>query len=403
MHILLCTVAICYLSVAHSSFLGLGSLLGRRLGFVKRGMDSEAELSLDSGDKGDVNDKIFDSMCLFTSGRRKLRVRGIIEDESDCVTDGEESGHLRMDEISDFAPLQVMCEVNGYTVPAIIDTGAQISIMSYSCAQRCRINNNIDARYAGRAIGVGSSDILGRINGLSMKIGPISFDGKVSILRDSRVDFLIGLDFLKRFNCEVSFKDRALRLQVRHKYYKIPLISEFYNSNSNQMFEIPAPSCLNDDDHYDDDGRDHLSSSDLSGYSDPGESEDSSDSYIDEISHAHAVTDTTDTTSHGYGHRSISSSSSRSRLGGNGSGNGTGSWRRGGKTWSRTEKAARESEKVRSVEEIIASTKQEAETRRGRGAPCKDRREREREGERGPASHGDEVAGEGDDLDLSGV
>ena len=188
-------------------------------------------------------------VCIFTSGKRKLRIRGIIDDDSDCVADRLDETHLRMDDIADFAPLQVMCEVNGYTVPAIIDTGAQISIMSYNCAQRCRINNNIDTRYAGRAIGVGSSDILGRINGLNMKIGPISFDGKVSILRDSRVDFLIGLDFLKRFNCEVSFKDRALRLQVRHKFYEIPLISDFYDEN--QYLEIPASKTNYDSDYYD--------------------------------------------------------------------------------------------------------------------------------------------------------
>jgi DNA damage-inducible protein 1 len=57
----------------------------------------------------------------------------------------------------------VLCEVNGFLVPAIIDTGAQITVMSASCAKRCRISNKIDARFSGRAVGVGSSDIIGRI------------------------------------------------------------------------------------------------------------------------------------------------------------------------------------------------------------------------------------------------
>jgi hypothetical protein len=33
---------------------------------------------------------------------------------------------------SRFEPLQIMCEINGYMVPAIVDTGAEISVMSTS-------------------------------------------------------------------------------------------------------------------------------------------------------------------------------------------------------------------------------------------------------------------------------
>lgn len=122
-----------------------------------------------------------------------------------------------------FRPLQVMCEVNGFIIPAIVDTGAEITVMSASCAQRCRISNMIDARYAGKAIGIGSSDILGRVNNLEMRIGPVSFKSKICILREAQVDFLIGIDFLRRFDCELSFKDNMLRMEVRGKRFRVPL------------------------------------------------------------------------------------------------------------------------------------------------------------------------------------
>ena len=338
---LLALVTLLYINYASSSFLGLGSLFGHGIN-SRSGVDKSAEFSVDSGDvERQSEDDGSDTVCLFTSGRRRLRVRGIVDDESDCVADRMDETSLRMDDIADFAPLQVMCEVNGYTVPAIIDTGAQISIMSYSCAQRCRINNNIDTRYAGRAIGVGSSDILGRINGLNMKIGPISFDGKVSILRDSRVDFLIGLDFLKRFNCEVSFKDRALRLQVRHKFYKIPLLSEFYNEN--QHLEIPA-SKMDQDDVYEDEYDFSLEQAEADrGYSDHGES-DSSDTFSDDIGASSSVSSSINSGS-GIGRRSSSLSSSGTR-------------RQSG-----SRSGSRDAERVTSVDEIIASVKQEAKER----------------------------------------
>jgi hypothetical protein len=137
------------------------------------------------------------------------------------------------DKIEDdlFSPIRVMCEVNGYTVPAIIDTGAQISIMSSSCAKRCHLFNRIDSHFSGKAFGVGSGDIIGRIDNMMMRVGPLSFKSRISVLRDSHVDFLIGLDFLKRFEGEVSLKDNVLRLRAKDKFIRIPFFSE---NNSDQ-------------------------------------------------------------------------------------------------------------------------------------------------------------------------
>lgn len=112
--------------------------------------------------------------------------------------------------------------MNGFVIPAIIDTGAQITVMSDSCAKRCRIYGNIDKRFAGKAFGVGSSDILGRIDGLNMRVGPVSFQSRVSVLNNAGVDFLIGLDFLKRFRCEINMKENNLILQVRDKRIRVP-------------------------------------------------------------------------------------------------------------------------------------------------------------------------------------
>lgn len=94
--------------------------------------------------------------------------------------------------------------------------------MSHSCAKRCRIHSNIDKRFAGKAFGIGSSDILGRIDGLNMRVGPVSFQSRISILNNAGVDFLIGLDFLKRFRCEINMKENTLILQVREKRIRVP-------------------------------------------------------------------------------------------------------------------------------------------------------------------------------------
>jgi len=128
-------------------------------------------------------------------------------------------------EAQSFEPIQVMCEVNGYLVPAIVDTGAEITVMSMSCAKRCQISSSIDTKFSGQAIGVGSSEIVGAIEDLPFRLGPIKFQNKISVLRSSRCDFLIGLDILRRFQCDISIGQKMLKMKVRNDMVRIPLIS----------------------------------------------------------------------------------------------------------------------------------------------------------------------------------
>jgi DNA damage-inducible protein 1 len=150
---------------------------------------------------------------------------------------------MSLDANGSFDPLQVVCEINGYLIPAVIDTGAQISVMSQACARRCKIYNNIDRRFSGNAVGVGSSSIIGRVNHLPIRIGPISFSKPISILESSRVEFLIGLDILKRFNCEINIGDNVIKFYHNQNVIRIPMLSsvginpKFSNDISGQSIE----------------------------------------------------------------------------------------------------------------------------------------------------------------------
>jgi len=150
---------------------------------------------------------------------------------SSSACDRDDSNHDNIDDEDDddancvFEPLQIPCEINGFTIPAIIDTGAQITVMSAACAKRCRVSNLVDDRFAGKAVGIGSSDILGRIDELAMRVGPLSYHNQVAVLRESRVDLIIGLDFLRRFKAEINLDQRLLKLRVREKTIRMPFIT----------------------------------------------------------------------------------------------------------------------------------------------------------------------------------
>ena len=69
--------------------------------------------------------------------------------------------------------LYIDVTVNKTPIQAFVDSGAQATIISQECAQRCGIMHLLDDRFAGMAVGVGSSRILGRIHLADMEVGGI--------------------------------------------------------------------------------------------------------------------------------------------------------------------------------------------------------------------------------------
>ena len=108
------------------------------------------------------------------------------------------------------------CKINGHPIKAFVDSGAQMTIMSKACAERCGVMRLLDRRFAGIARGVGTQNILGRIHlgSLSSSVSFFShrnrlnlaqlevenqfFATSLSVLEDQSIDMLIGLDMLRR-------------------------------------------------------------------------------------------------------------------------------------------------------------------------------------------------------------
>ncbi|KAK4469134.1 hypothetical protein MN116_006717 [Schistosoma mekongi] len=111
--------------------------------------------------------------------------------------------------------LFINCKIRDQNIKAFVDSGAQSTIMSEDCARRCNLDSLIDKRWAGKAYGVGTQTIIGRVHNGLIEIGGIFIPTSFIVLKDQSMDLLIGLDMLKRHQCCIDLKRNVLIIDGR--------------------------------------------------------------------------------------------------------------------------------------------------------------------------------------------
>lgn len=119
-------------------------------------------------------------------------------------TEGEDRGMI-----------YVPCEIGSITVEMMVDTGAQMSVISAPLAKRFGLMTKLDSRHQGMATGVGSARIMGKLRGVQVKLGLVEFALDFSVLGLDEPLLMLGLDQMRRFKCICDLEKDCLRFGGR--------------------------------------------------------------------------------------------------------------------------------------------------------------------------------------------
>jgi ribosomal protein S17E len=106
--------------------------------------------------------------------------------------------------------LFINLEINKKKIVALVDTGAQSTVMSQDLCKKCDLFNLCDMRYSGIAKGVGTSRIIGVVHAAQMKIDNKVLMAKITVIENSSIRFIFGLDNMRAHRCTIDLKQNGL-------------------------------------------------------------------------------------------------------------------------------------------------------------------------------------------------
>lgn len=133
--------------------------------------------------------------------------------------------------------------INNVPIKAFVDSGAQMTIISKSSLSKVGLDHLIDTRFSGVAVGVGTGKLLGRVHVAPLLIQNRFFPVTLAVLesvsttnsnqsipenhQDGGVDFIFGLDMLKRHKCTIDLGSNMLVIPLEDgQNLEVPFLHE---------------------------------------------------------------------------------------------------------------------------------------------------------------------------------
>lgn len=109
--------------------------------------------------------------------------------------------------------LQIKLKINGHETHALVDSGAQLTIIHPKLAEEFGILNLIDKNWSGKVSGVGSATSKGRIHSVRVSLGESDVELPCAFTAlETEFGVIFGLDMLKRHKCSINLAKDALEI-----------------------------------------------------------------------------------------------------------------------------------------------------------------------------------------------
>lgn len=129
--------------------------------------------------------------------------------------------------------LYIKLKINGHEAFALVDSGAQTTIIHPKLAENFGILNLIDERFSAMTRGVGSATSAGRIHSVPVSLGDTNLEVPCSFtVIETHVGILFGLDMLRRHKCSIDLSQDALLIGDR----RVSFLNEAEISNDVKRF-----------------------------------------------------------------------------------------------------------------------------------------------------------------------
>merc|ERR1712232_823950 len=99
---------------------------------------------------------------------------------------------------------------NDVCVEMMVDTGAEMSVISLELARQLKLDTNIDRHYRGVAAGVGRAKIVGKIHNVVATFGHVEFKMEFMVLEVPDRILILGMDQMRKYNCIIDLQKDVL-------------------------------------------------------------------------------------------------------------------------------------------------------------------------------------------------
>mmetsp|Transcript_57640 Transcript_57640/g.168809 ORF Transcript_57640/g.168809 Transcript_57640/m.168809 type:complete len:183 (+) Transcript_57640:12-560(+) len=125
----------------------------------------------------------------------------------------------------DRSMLLIACELADFDLEMLVDTGAQMSVISAPLMHQLNLSGRLDQTQQGMASGVGHAMVVGWLRNIPVRLGHLQLGLDFSVLGGEEALLLLGIDQMRKLECVVDLDQQCLTFGGEFHGANVPFLS----------------------------------------------------------------------------------------------------------------------------------------------------------------------------------